>query len=219
MRIAALFLAFAGACFAQLDDNTITITALRSVALQPDQAVLTISLDLPMTSSFDDALAAVPGVTLTAADLAGVQTFGPLLSWQFSKAITLSDLGTALPALIAAQQKLAAQPDGSDLHYYLNSQASQQAQQANACPWPTLFSDAQAQAQKVAQAAGVAADGVVSMSQGNGTSAILPFFRVGDFSAIYDPTAAQQSVTSLLLTTSRPGGPSCSLTVQFQLTH
>ncbi|SRR5579883_323880 len=222
MRAAALFLACAGACLAQGNDNTITITASRIVALQPDQALLTINLDLPMRSTFDDALAAVPKLALSASDLTRVQTFGPLLNWQFSKALAFSDLKTALPALMTARQKLEAQPDGSDLYYYVNSQVSPQAQQANACPWPTLFADAQAQAQQVALAAGVAVGGVVSMSQADGTGAIVPFLRVGDFSAIYNPLTALQSVSSFLLTTPRPGagpGPACSLSVQFQLTH
>ena len=222
MRIAALFLACAGACLAQLDDNTVTITATRTVTLQPDQAVVGISLTLPATNGLDDALAAVPAAGLTAGDLTGVQSWdtyqGAFLVWQFSKTVAFSDLKNVLPALAAAQQKLESQKGGDDLTYYVNGQVSQQAQQASVCPLPTLFADAQAQAQQVAQAAGVQVGGVVSLSQGAGAQVAALWFRTGDFSAV-DATTIGGFANFLLASPLPAASPGCSLTVQFRVTR
>lgn len=232
MRAAILAVAFASLCLAQMDDNTVTITATRSITLQPDQAVVGVNVTAPATAGLDEILAALQGTGIDAGDLVYTATnaglnLSPVMNWQFSKTVPFSGLKDTLAALLAAQQKLEKQIGGFDLSYYVNSQPSQAAQQAPAlCPIPTLFSEAQAQAQRVADAVGARADGVVSMSQRGLQPSVLqvPTFvsRTGDFSAIYDPLTGSglipvSRIVGVLSPAPLPLGSTCSLTVQFKL--
>src|SRR5258708_400930 len=58
--------------FAQVDSNSVTVVASRSVNLQPDQASFAVYVNAPLTATLDDVLAALPGTGATAANLAGV---------------------------------------------------------------------------------------------------------------------------------------------------
>jgi hypothetical protein len=225
MRIAALLLICATVCLAQLADNTVTVTVTRTVKLQPDQAALTITLTGPVTASLSDVVAALQPAGLTAEDLVSVRSFtdttGSQLSWQFSKALAFSDLKSALPTFGGGPVQTGNVSPFS-LTWFLQSQTSQAAQQAAVCPVPTLFADAQAQAQQIAAAAGVRIGGIVSMSQGGGPVIPAAVFRSGDFSQgvfVYDPAGVPPaaSLMSILYTTSAVAGAGCSLTVQFQL--
>jgi Protein of unknown function (DUF541) len=222
MRTAVLLLACASACLAQLEDNTVTVTVSRNVTVQPDQAVLNITVTSPTDADLADVLGAFQGIGLTADDLTYVDTrydyTGTYLEWQFSKAVAFSDLKMALAAVAAAQK----QQNSFGLTYFVQSQVSQAAQQAPAlCPIPTLFADAQAQAQQIASAAGVRAGAVVSISQGVAETGVLSLYDfVRNPFVIYDPTTGVSlgsSYVNFLL--APPAAPVCSLTVQFKLVH
>jgi hypothetical protein len=227
MRAAVLLVLSASACLAQLDDDIVTVTATRSVTLQPDQAMLGLNVTTPLNTGLDDVLAAMPGLGLSAADLVFVNTTlltnnVPSLTWLFSKGVPFSNLKDAVAAATAAEQSLAANRSTFNLTFYVSSQVSQTAQQAPAvCPIPTLFADAQAQAHQIASAAGVRIGGVVSMAQGSALQLPTAALRAGDFAqaAIFDPLTGTQpsaSFVSFLLT--QPISPAgCSLTVQFKL--
>src|SRR5947207_11295095 len=68
--------ASASLLFGQLDSNSITVTASRSVYLQPDQIVFSVSVSSPTDATLDDILAALQGSGITAANLSG--SFGSL---------------------------------------------------------------------------------------------------------------------------------------------
>lgn len=227
MRTAALLILCASACLAQLDDNTVTVTATRNVTLQPDQATIGITVTTPLSTGLDDVLAGIPGLGLSAADVVFVDTIlltntAPSLTWQFSKSVPFSGLKDAISAVGTAQQSLAANRTAFDLTFYVSGQVSQAARQApSVCPIPTLLADAQTQAQQIASASGVRIGGVISMAQGAASQVSIPVFRAGDFTqaVISDPftgTAPSYSYVSFLLT--QPTSPAgCSLTVQFKL--
>jgi hypothetical protein len=225
MRVAALILACASVCLAQLDDNTVTITATRTVALQPDQATISINLTTPRNAGIDDAIAALQGTGLAAGDLVSVSTLtlnvGSGVYWTFRRAVPFSALKDTLTAVVAAQQALEKRSPGFVFTYYVSSQASQAAQNSPAlCPMTTLLADAQTQAQQVARAAGVRLGGVVSMRQGGGQIGVpILAVRTGDFSAIYDPVASPVASLATFLYTPPLPAAACSLTVQFQLLH
>jgi len=226
VRLAALLFAGASLCLAQLDDNTVTVTVTRNVTEQPDQAVLGITVTTPRNASLDDAIATAQGLSLAASDLLYVNTaFGlpPSTEWQFSKVVPFSGLKDALAAVLAAQQA-AQKRQGFDLSLYVNGSSSQAAQQSPAlCPIPTLFSNAQAQAQLIAAAAGVRVGAVASMSQDTGQLAIPTFAaRTGDFTQgfIFDPSTGVLPtgvLTSFLLPPVPQPNSACTLTVQFKL--
>jgi len=224
MRIAALLLACASLACAQLDDNTVTVTVTRTVTLQPDQASLGITVTTPATAGLDDVLAAFPGLGLAATDLTyvstSIQNVGPSLNWQFSKALPFAGLKDALAAVVAAEQNLAASHGAFALSFYVQGQSSQAAGQSPAlCPIPTLLSNAQAQAQQMASAAGVRLGAIVSMTQGTPPAAL-----VYDFLAVYgilaiDPTTGVPLSRAALFYAPAGAAPGCTLTVQFQLLH
>jgi len=227
-----MLLLFASAALAQSDDNTVTVTATRTVTLQPDQALLGVTLTAPQTSGLDDVLSALQGTGLAAGDLVSATTLPiftvvatpaprPQTQWQFSKAIAFSDLKNALTALATAQQNVQKR-EGFDMSYYTSSQVSQAARQSPAvCPVPTLLADAQTQAQSLASAAGARIGGIVSMAQGAAAQIPTVAARIGDFTqaVIYDPlTGLPPSLWfSSSLLTQPPAAAGCSLTVQFQL--
>src|SRR5579862_2598794 len=97
MRILTFFFA-ASMLFAQLESNTVTVTATRTVTVQPDQVVFTVSVLSPPTASIDDVLAMLQGSGITASQFSGVSgplqlsettgisvgTSSQLLQWTFS---------------------------------------------------------------------------------------------------------------------------------------
>ena len=70
----AIFSLAATPVFAQLPSNTLTITATRSINLQPDQALFSLSVTSSAATNLGQVVAALSGVGVTAANLAGVGT-------------------------------------------------------------------------------------------------------------------------------------------------
>lgn len=65
--------------YGQLESNSITVTASRSAAVQPDQAVFGVSVSSSISTSLDDVLAALAGVGITITDFSGVNSIVYLL--------------------------------------------------------------------------------------------------------------------------------------------
>lgn len=215
MRTLALLVLCAATCLAQLDDNTISVTASRTVVFQPDQALVRVILGTSTDSALDEILAILDGTGFTAADLVSANTSayydGELTSWQFSKAIPFSSLKTLLPRLAAIQQSHRQNGSTAAVFYYdVSGQTSQLA--AQACPFPTLISDARTQAQQIAAAAGARIGTVVSMSQGGAASVPNPWFDAPTFA-----TPASQGAATSMIWSQSSASPGCSMTVQFQL--
>jgi uncharacterized protein YggE len=119
-----------------------------------------------------------------------------VLSWYFSLPVALSDLPGAIGVLSAVQKNIGAQNNGISISFGVSgTQASPQAQQAQQCSQTGLLSDAQAQAQKLASAAGKGLGNVLAMSGATTTS-----------TQTTGPISSSVSI------------PTCSLTVKFQLT-
>lgn len=228
MRRMLWLLALPLAVWAQLDDNTVTVTASRVLpALQPDQAVFNINVDAPPDATLDDVLAAVSGAGVTVANLSGVQPgysyLGESLTmWNFTLTTPVSQVAKTLATLKAAD---AASP--IPMYYnLLYTSVSPQAQASQQCPYALLVSDAQSQAQKLGAAAGAALGPIVWVSDGSTIGPAIPTaaIRQGDFSALLSATAPTTGVIgfpSQVLSTPILGVPptGCSMTVQFNLQH
>jgi hypothetical protein len=225
MRTIAFLLICTASCFAQLDDNTVTVTATRDVVLQPDQAVVTVNLSTAADAGLDDALTILDGTGFNASDLVSANTYqyydGTLTNWQFSKALPFSGLKALLPRIATIQQSHGQNDSIAYVFdYYVSSQPSQAAQQAaSVCPIPTLVADARAQAQQIATAAGARIGSVVSMSQGDASS--MPSVGLPAYGPMQGVILGvpPQAEFSNLLVSSRPASlpPGCSLMVRFQL--
>src|SRR5437763_13011885 len=100
---AFLFFAFGTLMFGQTDSNSLTVSITRSMTLQPDQVVFTVSVVSPLTATLDDVVQALAGSGLTSADLSTVrsaqlpasdnsQNCVPGLQWTFALAVPFSKM-------------------------------------------------------------------------------------------------------------------------------
>jgi len=188
--------------FAQLDDNTLTVTASRAVNPQPDQVVINVYVNTGPSGTLDDAVKIVSSVGITPDNFVGVFDVG---TWGFQLIVPFDQMKATLAKFKQFRQDV--------LNYTVYSQISDKAQKA-LCAYPALMSDAQAQVQRMASVAGVKVGAVVAISD---NIASVPVLRQGDFSVvIYDPFTSiapywfgSSGSTTLPVT--------CSMTVQFQL--
>src|SRR4051794_13908419 len=108
--LGAVFFAATSAAYGQLDDNTFTITASRTIDLQPDQAIVGVYVDSPADNGVDDIVGALQGSGITAANLTGIYSSGylgpvPRTDWTFSLPVPFSKLKDTLAALAEVQRK------------------------------------------------------------------------------------------------------------------
>jgi len=210
--------------FGQLDSNSLTVTASRGVSLQPDQALFGVFVDSSTVTSLDDILAALQGSGVTIANFSGVSTStatlilggpptplppgpgGPvMLEWAFALPVSLAKITSTIKTLTGLQQSIMQNNSGLTLSFSIvGTQVSPQLQQMQTCVLADLISDAQAQAQKVAAAAGLGVGNILALSSpvvtsvSNGTT--VPVSRL------------TSSISSLLTSP-----PICTVTVKFAL--
>ncbi len=197
---------FVGAAAAQLTSNSVTVTASRNTSPQPDQVVFRVAVDGPLDTTRDAAIAALDGSGITAANFAGVgtvQQYDPqaqkaltLIEWTFSLPVAISDMKSTIGLLSAVQKSNAQKNNGLTISFSVSGmQVSPKVLQAQTCSLADLISDARAQAQKMASAAGVSLGTILALS---GASLATTDAAASLFSApVYQPV--------------------CSLTVKFAL--
>ena len=224
MRV-ALFLAAAPLLFGQLDTNTVSVRASRSIAVQPDQAVFAVSVSAPLDAGFNDVIAALQGTGITAAQFSGlaVSQVTPSiqfrLAWRFVLPVPLAGMKDEVASLTAAQQALVKKQSVFGLSFYVaGTQASPELLAGQSCSKSDLIADATSQARVLSAAGGFSLGPILSMSDVGGVAgaAWVPTASLvsGDFAA--------GSLASFLLFTPVPlTSPvvSCSLTVKFRVTH
>ena len=214
MRKIPLILAFmmsVSVAFAQVDSNSITVTASRNAipASQPDQAIFSLHVISGLDTTLDDVLAALPGSGITIAYFQGLNssyltsspgTQTPTIDWLFQFAVPLTKTKDTVTLLTGLQQAMAKTKSGLSMTFYIQgTQTSVPPQQG--CSLSDLLTDARSQAQKLADGAGLGVGNILAISSPAG-SAALGFAQT--------PTLGSA--------TTPPGAPSsCSLTVKFSL--
>jgi hypothetical protein len=213
MRTHFIFLLAAALASAQTPPpNSVTVTASKPSTLQPDQVVFQVDLVGPISTTLDDAVAALQGSGITAANFSGVSTQqfalqsgpnvqpGVQLRWSFNLLADLANMKATAGTLTAVQQSVAGKKNGmSVLISVVGTQVSQRLAQSQSCSMADLLADARAQAQKMASAAGLSVGAVLSISSATGTS------------------AAANAVLGLGVFVSPVSQPVCSITVKFAL--
>jgi len=145
--------------FAQLETDTITISTSRQIVQQPDQVVFSVQVVVPQTASIDEVLAKLPGTGITAANLTGTSNYSSeQAAWNFTLTAPFSKISSTTALLVQLMQ---ANPVS---FYFQGTQVSQPSQ--SSCSQAVLISDAQAQAQKLAAAAGFSVGPVLAVSDG-----------------------------------------------------
>jgi uncharacterized protein YggE len=197
---------------AQLPSHTLTITASRSVALQPDQVVFGLSVASGTSTTLDQIGAALTSLGITSANLSSANTTSAtMLQWNFNLDVPISNLTATITSLTTLQQIIGQNNSGLTLTFNVNgtrvSQQLQQSQQAQTCTNANLISDATAQAQKLASAAGVTLGPIAKLSTTPlGVSGLSGIFAPAELVVVNSIVPANYSVPL-----------SCSLTVQFRL--
>jgi uncharacterized protein YggE len=212
-RFAIVLLAVAPA-FGQLASSTLTVSATRSINVQPDEVVLYLTVTSPPTATLDQVVAALSGLGITSANLNGIGNYDPkTLQWNFTLAVPLTNLTQTIGSVTKLQQTIAQNNSGLALMFNIGgTQVSSQLQQSQSCSKSDLIADATAQAQKLAAAAGLVLGPILKLSNepslpGYGVPVLvaqLSAVPVSRFVVGYFPGAAPQPTN-------------CSLTVQFRL--
>jgi uncharacterized protein YggE len=200
----------AAPAFAQLETNTLTISATRQINLQPDQAVFAIGVNSSTSESLDQVVAALSALSITAADLSSVDNWDPsTLQWSFTLATPLTSLTATIASLTKLEQTIGQNDSGLSLTFSINgTQVSPQSQQSQPCSTSDLIADATTQAQKIAAASGLTLGPLLKLSNAQAnqpSTAVLAYYAVGGLSGF--------------LLGPGPQPMTCSLSVQFQLTR
>jgi uncharacterized protein YggE len=160
--LTGLLLASAILAYGQLDSNSVTITASRNLSVPADQAILSMSVTTPATTTLDEVLAALAGQGVTTANLTGAST-DTSVTWNFTLSVPVSGLAATLNFLSNFQKNNAA------LQFTFSvagAQASPAALAAQPCPFSDLFSDAQTQARDIAATMGRTIGPVLALTEG-----------------------------------------------------
>jgi uncharacterized protein YggE len=217
MRAIAAFVFTAGLALAQLDSNTITITASRTISSAPDQVNFIVQVSTGTDANLTDALAIVRPIGLTASDLSSVDSYttydskgranGTALRWSF----TVNAPVSALKDPAAKLQAFAQNAQGVSI-----SVSGSQSSSQSSCPTNDLIADARTQAQLLASAVGVTVGPILGISTPVlGIGAVVPVaaFRSGDFSG----SAGFASFLLGVPYATQPVAQTCSLTLKFGL--
>jgi hypothetical protein len=203
----------AAPAFAQIESHTVTISATRSIVLEPDQIVLQLTVGSNPSATLDQIVGALSGLGITDANLTGTYNSIPsLLTWNFSFTAPLANVTATIGSITKLEQTIAQNNSGLTLTFYIGgTQVSQQLQQTQTCPNLDLISDASAQAQKLANAAGMTLGPILRLSNAPSPQSILVPANVGLSGIIGTYSILQSPLTP------PPSPLTCSLSVQFQL--
>lgn len=176
LKYALLSLVTALFAFAQVNSNSIIVTASQNPTLTPDQAVFSVTVQSGTNTSLNDVLTALQGSGLTAANFSGVSTLGLFnpstgattnvnILWNFTLAAPLTSTTATVASLATLQQKLAQNTPPLNLSFSVEgTQVSAQQQQSQTCSISSLLANAQSQAQTLANAGGLNLNGILSIS-------------------------------------------------------
>jgi hypothetical protein len=179
IRILSLLLVLsASLAFGQIDSNAVTVTASRNANLQADTVLFGVTITSGVNVGLDDVVAALAGSGVTTANLSSVsspqfivalspvtQPPPPILQWTFALPVPLAKLKDTATTLNTVQQNIAKKNNGLTMSFSVQgTQVSQQLQQSQPCVVADLIADARAQAQKLADAAGLSLGSILAMS-------------------------------------------------------
>ena len=184
MRMHFIFLLTAAFASAQTPPpNSVTVTASKASTVQPDQVIFQVDLAGPIGTTLDDAVSALQGSGITAANFSNVSTqqfafqSGPnvqtqvQLRWSFTLPADLANMKATAGTLTAVQQSVAGKKNGMSVTIsVIGTQVSTRLAQSQTCSMADLLADARTQAQKIASAAGLSVGAVLSISSATGTS-------------------------------------------------
>ena len=199
----SLTVTFALGYSGQPGPHAMSIDASRLSSVKLDQVLIDLTVTTDISADAGAANAILARVGIRDAVFTGVRTFSPtlrrtVLEWSFALTTPLDKMKSTLAQIAAARQDPAI-----NLDFYVDGlQGSTQTPPL--CDEAGLVADARAQAQKLAAAAGVSLGPVVGVSDGQGQ----PQLAIADFGYASFFVGFPRAIAF---------GPSCSLSVQFQI--
>jgi uncharacterized protein YggE len=220
-KSAAIFLPllFCPAAVAQLDSNSITVTASTNATLQPDQVVFAVSVQSGINTGLDDIVAALQGSGITAASFSGVNTQGqtiatlgtvppmpaPTLTWSFTLPAPLANIKATVASLTTVHENIAKLNNGLTMSFsIIGTQVSQQLAQSQTCSLSGLITAATTQAQNLAAASSLTLGAILALS--SSTSSVVSNSQV-------------VANGGTLATISNSAPSPCAITVKFNVTR
>jgi uncharacterized protein YggE len=212
-RLLLTILLLAAPAFGQIESHTVTISATRSVVIEPDQIVLQLTVSSNPSATLDQIVGALSDLGITDANLTGTYNSNPpTLTWNFSFTAPLANVTATIGSITKIEQTIAQNNSGLALTFYISgTQVSKQLQQAQTCPNSDLISVASAQAQKLASAAGMTLGPILRLSNAPSPQSILVPANVELSGVLGAYSILEFPLTPL------PSPVTCSLSVQFQL--
>lgn len=131
-----IFSMSASLLFGQLDSNTVTVTASRSMNVQPDQALFAVYVTTGLTASLNDVLAAVKGAASPALTFQGGTSAAaaqlcsggsqqqPIEQWAFGLPVPFAQMKATVTALTSLQQSITQANGGFTLFSVQGAQVS-----------------------------------------------------------------------------------------------
>lgn len=204
MRTLCIAFAVASVLTAQTQFPSLTITASRSVSIQPDEVVFSINITASAEKELPAILPMLAKSGITAANLSSVtlvrsgdlsRPAAATLAWLFLLPAPISKQKDTIADLTALQQSIGQNGSGLQMVFSLAGMQSSQARASEACSFADLIADARAQAQKLADDAHLKVGSIVALSDAPIIAADvgLPVSR------IYAPRWFDTSFASFLL--------------------
>lgn len=164
----------------QIESNSVTVTAARTVNLQPDQASFTVTVNTPVSASPNDVIAALQGSGIGIANLVSVgpsnvlrigdftpAPFMATLDWNFSVTVPFTTMKTAFATLAAVANSVKQNnKDFTGRFAFSGAGVSQAAlDAARQTVLPDLIADAKNRAKQLTDAAGLGLGAILSISE------------------------------------------------------
>jgi len=199
---------------AQLNYSSVTVTALQTATTTADQAVFSLVVEAPISTSLDAVVSALSGLGVNASSLYGFHalTFEigqqtPAIDWSFQLTAPLAKLNQTIATLSALVPTL----EESEMLLSFSFTGTQSSASA-ACDLAALIPAARTQAQSIANAAGFNTGALLALSTQTGTSVSLTAqFALGLLLGQGQPNTI--TVAASRLTTPQPDQVGIVLTV------
>lgn len=221
MRTVCLSVLLLPCAFAQIESDTLTIRASRSVRLAPDQVIFQVIVSSSLNTSFEDVIAALSGLNVTAADLTHLSggSLQSQISWNLNITVPFSKMKTTASTLALLRQTFPNNGKGMMLDFLVQgSQVSSDAMHAYGCAVQDLVTDARLEAEEVASAAQLFVGPILAMSDGASNEA-PPAPVTYEILHIVDPITGQVSYPAVptILTRTAPDPFDCTAEIKFKL--
>lgn len=162
----ALALLCTALVYAQISNNSVTVTATQAPAGQPDQASFAVSVSSGLDKNLSDIVSALQSAGITTSDFTGVsfpqvpsvlsaaptQPPAPQMQWDFQLNVPIAKVKDMTAALAALAQSLPQNSSGLSLTFSIQGTLTSP-QPASGCKLSDLLASARTQAQQLAGAA------------------------------------------------------------------